>query len=480
MKKNKLLILLLILLAGANLTYSQMVSKAEAEQIASNWIQMVIDKYGHWGNGESAVLQPVQEFRNNNRMLGYYFQVLPSGYIVVSIRKELAPVKVYDDYFTLDPAEDKGMTELVKSSLLRIIDTIESRLGAIDAIDPSDLAAILEIDYRPNWDYVYGYIPGTIQKSISGTDNYEEGEVLLSSIWHQYPPYNNDCPDYDCTTTSNGRALVGCVATAGSQIMKYWSWPPEGLGTGWNDAYDWPNMPDNATTSSPAAVQAAVSELNNEVGIAVAMDYGCDASGAYTYDMINVYEQFYAYHTSCAYTQRPYYTATDWFEQIKAQINANRPIQYRIPGHSIVCDGWQYFGFVMLYHMNYGWADGATTWYVVDDLQGGDPNEEYMIVNIVPLAAMGPSLSGTYVAQSYPYRYFDLDASGSSATFNSAQLLQILPELTITGTGTSTYVKFYGSTGLHTRIFTDGNLTEGILIQNGGIRLKNNGSIKLQ
>ena len=321
-----------------------MVSKAEAEQIASNWIQMVIDKYGHWGNGESAVLQPMQEFKNNNRMLGYYFQVLPSGYIVVSIRKELAPVKVYDDYFTLDPAEDKGMTELVKSSLLRIIDTIESRLGAIDAIDPSDLAAILEIDYRPNWDYVYGYIPGTIQKSVSGTDNYEEGEVLLSSIWHQGPPYNNDCPDLNCTTTSNGRAVVGCVATAGAQIMKYWSWPPYGLVAGWNDTYDWPNMPDNATTSSPTAVQAAVAELNHEVGVAVGMEYGCDASGAYTYDMINVYELYYNYHSSCAQLTREYYTASDWFDFIKGQINANRPIHYRIPGHSIVCDGWGYGG----------------------------------------------------------------------------------------------------------------------------------------
>ena len=134
----------------------------------------------------------------------------------------------------------------------------------------------------------------------------------------------------------------------------------------------------------------------------------------------------------------------------------------------------------MIYHMNYGWANNATTWYVVDALQGGDIYEEYMLISIVPLVAMGANLSGTYAAQAFPYRYFDLDASGSSATFNSGQRLQILPELTIKGTGTSTYVKFYGTSSLNSRIFTDGNQAEGILINNGGIRLKSNGSIKLQ
>ena len=104
-------------------------------------------------------------------------------------------------------------------------------------------------------------------------------------------------------------------------------------------------MVDNATTSSPAAVQAAVAELNHEVGVAVGMDYGCDASGAYTYDMVGVYIAIY-YITipPVSYTNRQCYTASDWFDLIKWNINANRPIHYRIPGHSIVCDGWQEIG----------------------------------------------------------------------------------------------------------------------------------------
>jgi hypothetical protein len=238
-------------------------------------------------------------------------------------------------------------------------------------------------------------------------------------------------------------------------------------------------MPDNATTSSPSAQQAAVAELNSEIGIAVSMAYGCDGSSAYTYDMTSVYPIRYYYHSSITYTYRTSHTAPGWFDLIKWNINVNRPIQYRIPGHSIVCDGWDYFGTAMIYHMNYGWADGATAWYAVDALLGGNPAEEYMVIYIVPLTAIGASLSGTYTPLSLP-RYFDLDASGSSATFNSGQLLQILPELTVKGTGASTYVKFYGAAGLYTRIFADGDQTEGIAIKGGGIRLRSGGSFKLQ
>ena len=93
----------------------------------------------------------------------------------------------------------------------------------------------------------------------------------LTSHWHQDSPYNNDCPDLGCTTTSNGRSVVGCVATAGAQIMYYWAWPPYGEGSPYSDTYDWPNMRDSVTTSSPAAQQAAVAELSHEVGLAVGM-----------------------------------------------------------------------------------------------------------------------------------------------------------------------------------------------------------------
>ncbi|MBN1339103.1 MAG: C10 family peptidase [Bacteroidales bacterium] len=483
MRKFIYLPISLIVVVSFSAGRTQTTQPGDADIIAGKWIQMVIDKDGSWGGHEYAIPGPVEEFLHNGRLIGYYCNIEPVGYIVFSLRKELAPVKAWSYSGNINPLDEEGIASVIKTCMSRIIDTIESRFGNIDNVSPSDMDKMAEIDYRPVWDYIDSYTSGTIEKKKEVADNYQEGEVLLSSDWHQFDPYNNNCPYLGCTTTGNGRALVGCVATAGAQIMKYWSWPPYGVGSPYNDPYDWANMRDVVTTSSPAAQQAAVAELNAEVGQAVSMSYGCEGSGATTSDMVWVYVVNYAYHSSCTYTLRTAHTATGWFDLIKWNMNANRPIQYRIPGHSIVCDGWRETGnpVVKQYHMNYGWVGtGNDTWYTLDALQGGNPVEEYMVLYIVPLTAIGGNLSGTYTAQSFPYRYFDLDASGSSATFNSGQLLQILPGLTIRGYSSLNYVKFYGSSGLHTRIFTEGNLSEGILIQNGAVRLHNNGSIKLQ
>ncbi len=462
MRKIILIIAILIGMLMGNLIQGQSIDKDKASQVANNWIQMVIDKNGQWGDNENAVVQQIREFKSSDRLIGYFCPVNPKGFIVVSLRKELAPVKVYSDRFNLNPMEEKGMTDLIKTCMLRVIDTIESRLGNVDAINTSDMVSIIDVDYRQNWEYIEGYVSGMIPLDSPISDNYQEGDILLTSNWDQNPPYNNDCPYLGCTSPSNGRAVVGCVATAGAQIMRYWNWPPYGSGSPYSDPYDWPNMHDIATTSSSAAEQAAVAELCHEVGVAVSMNYGCSASGANTYDMVGVYENHYRYQTSCTHTYRSSYTALTWFDLIKGQLNVNRPMQYRIPGHSIVCDGWQEIGSPVTrqYHINYGWANSTTTWYTLDAIFGGDPDEEYIVLNIIPVYALGSSISGTYAAQSFPYRYFDQDATGSNATFNSGQLLQILPELTIAGTGSSTYVKFYGSTGLYTRIFTEGDLSD--------------------
>ena len=100
---------------------------------------------------------------------------------------------------------------------------------------------------------------------------------------------------------------------------------------------------------------------------------------------------------------------------MQTQFNQNRPVQYRIPGHSIVGDGWQILGDdLKMYHMNYGWVGtGNDVWYILDALPGGNPSEEYMLEDIVPVQSMDNWITGTYYVPTFPYRYFDKDALGS-------------------------------------------------------------------
>jgi hypothetical protein len=101
------------------------------------------------------------------------------------------------------------------------------------------------------------------------------------------------------------------------------------------------------------------------------------------------------------------------------------------------------------------------------------------LVGIVPANAVGATPSGAYPTWSYPYRYFDQDAAGADATFSSGQLLQCLPGIRIKGTGTSTWLHFLGNTTNNTRMFKNGDVSRGILIKDGEIRLKNGGVMTL-
>lgn len=490
MKNIKGFMLIFILSFAFQQVTAQYVHIGEASPIADQWIQMVIDKYGQWGGYESAFAGPIQELRQNDRLIGYYCHVKPKGYIIFSFRRELAPVKAYSDRKNINLSRNQGLAHLIKSRMLGIIHGIESRLGPVESVTTFELTAISRMDYRQSWDDIENYIPGTIQKRVYAEEtieaNYLEGDSLLDCRWHQKSPYNNLCPFMACTTTTNGCALVGCGATAAAQIMKYWDWPPFGEGGSmYSDTYDWINMHNVVDSTSHPAEQAAVSELNYEVGVANNTTYGCEESSAGLYATESALNNNFRYSNSSQVHKRSDFGPHAWFDLIKDQIDQNRPILYRIgtgttAGHFIVCDGWQEIGALMQYHMNYGYGASATTWYSLDDLWASEVDYEYMIENIIPYTALGPVFLGTYSTSSFPYRYFDQDASSFSAVFEFGQFLQTLPDITISANnGLSSNVSFSGNVGMPTKIYTDGDPSKGVVIREGTLKLTNGGSIKL-
>jgi hypothetical protein len=504
---KKLMLSILIVCLAVMGTWSpvraQMATMDEALTVARNWIRVIIQKKGDWGGYETAEVFEIQEFKRGERFVGYFCRVNPKGYIVVSLRRELAPVKAYSAVNDLDPESEEGMADLLKGSMERILNRINQVMRLEKAGGPERVTDILEIDYRDAWGELEGDVetPKGEPKSDEGSPderlesggmemNYQEGDVLLSSNWYQSDPFNQQVPappgGDDCTAA---HCAVGCVALAGAQIMRYWNWPPYGVGSPYNDTYDWPNMPYTLTGTSPAAQINAVAELCHEVGIAVNMDYcwgtGDSACGsaAYTSDMEGVYEDHYRYWAGCELKNRDDYTAVGWFDMMKNEFNYNCPVQYNIPGHSIVGDGWQEIGSTPIrqYHMNYGWFGVADdTWYTLDALLGGDPNEEFLLRYIIPYPYVASS--GTYIRESFPYRYFYRDLSlSSTTTFDGGQNLQFLPNVVLTYTGSSDSIRFEGSSSYYSRLFTRGDLSRGVRIDlnaNAVIEMSQNGSIK--
>jgi len=130
----------------------------------------------------------------------------------------------------------------------------------------------------------------------------------------------------------------------------------------------------------------------------------------------------------------------EWFDVIRDEIDAGRPMLYSIPsgtdyGHAIVCDGYSdWFG--ALYHMNFGWGDSYTGWYVLDDLPppGHNVDNEYLICGIEPRPvgwkdtySLASALNGTLrVSASDPDGVVSVDvyASNNSGTTWSVYPMQ--------------------------------------------------------
>ena len=486
--KNTILIALLVAVGLTMPTRAEKASIDEALTVASNWINLIIQKKGSWGDANTAYVEEIQEFKRGQRTLGYFCNVKPVGHIVLSLHKQLAPVKAYSATCDLGPESEVGIAGILKDCMERIHNRINEWATRMNASPDKVTADILEINYRGSWDGLNVDAMSFQQELDSEVEpmNYQSGQVLLTSSWHQGDPYNRTCPappsGDDCTAA---HCVVGCVATAGAQIMRYWNWPPYGEGIPYEDFYDWANMPDRATAASSAAEIDAVAELCREVGQAVGMDYcggdGCQ-SAAYTYDMEGVFENQYRYHTDCARQNRPDYTVANWFSLIQNELNANRPLQYRVLGHSIVCDGWQIVGATKQYHMNYGWDNARNTWYTLDALHqpsGGNKDDEFLLENIYPAQSLGTELTGPYPRESFYYRYFNMDAAGTSTTFDGGQYLQFLPDITVTCNSGS--IRFNGSASYITRLFSRGDRTKGARLYGGGtIKLNRFGTIRFE
>jgi len=221
------------------------------------------------------------------------------------------------------------------------------------------------------------------------------------------------------------------------------------------------------------------------VGIANGMDYcgdgGCQ-SGSPTDGMAGVYVNTFRYAQGCNHIHREDYTAVEWFQVIKDQLNLNRPVHYHVESHSILGDGWQEIGGVPLrqYHMNYGWADEFNAWYTLDSLHLGGIDHEYIVKNIVPVNHLGAVLVGNYQLEAFPYRYFDLDAVGEIATFEAGQYLQALPRTKVScAIGAGNNLRFLSSNSDRTRLFTRGDISKGARMQGGAIKIHPNGSLML-
>lgn len=453
------------------------ISGTEALTVAQNWITLITAKTGSWAGVPDARALEARELIRQGECIGYFCPVSPRGWIILPPYRCLAPVKAYSSNGDLDPAESGGLAALIMDSLARLHRILQKDTGLAGQPVPSFIESghrrLREILSRTPAAFKSGLTSGLL------TVDYQSSTLLLSSAWHQNDPYNQQTPAGNgCTHT-----LVGCVATAAAMIMHYWCWPPAGNGEdAYLDPYDWPNMPDRFDnwTLYPQAQYDAVAELCKETADAAGMTYGCSESSANTAGMEDVYPDNFFYHADKI--DRDDYTASEWFAKIKESLNQNQPIQYRVEGHSMACDGWREIGSSREYHINYGWGNNRTAWYTLDQLHypaGGELSDEFMIREIYPQSTVngsGCAISGTFnPGQTWTFRYFHKDTCGGPATFAAGQWLQFLPGARLASTTGTIRIDSTGA--LPTILFSRGDPAKGIRLYTGSIVIYQDGGL---
>jgi len=400
---GRALMILLALGVTASTASATLATESEASFVATNWVYETSARTGGWAGAERATVEGRREISTGDTVLGWYWEVEPSGYIIVPALKEMPPVKMYSEQHGFDIDEPEGPAVLIREVLRDRFRRFADAYGSLEAEQPVRGPVLFGVSHREEWDRL-SVSPSTFREELSLTrsSRFAEAGPLLTTAWHQGGPYNNLCPMGD-----GGRTVVGCVATAAAQILRYHGAPETGFGThsyfwggddscgggspgqtlfaDYTDSYDWANMPNSCSGGCTQDEKDALAELNYEVGVAFNMDYGHCGSGAYTSYAQTVFPTYFGYSSAIDRENRDAHTQTSWFSIIQEEVNLGRPMEYRITGHAIVCDGWRDTGALLQYHMNYGWADSHTAWYTIDDLHiSDDPMEEYVIRRIIP------------------------------------------------------------------------------------------------
>ena len=191
---------------------------------------------------------------------------------------------------------------------------------------------------------------------------------------------------YD-TTTYDSVSVVGCVATAMSQIMHYWRYPvqPEGRALTLDPAdrsrqlsvkldtvvYNYSLMPDILTNSSTTEQINQVAKLCYHAGLSVRMDYAPSGSGALSYDVISAFLNNFKYADGITMLFRNQTTLDNYMGTLRGELKASRVVYMGgasstnggrdAAGHAWVCEGYMNSD-EQIYHMNWGWGPYSKTW----------------------------------------------------------------------------------------------------------------------
>jgi len=308
----------------------------------------------------------------NQQGVIYFVHLNPAGFVIVSGDDAANPILGYSDSGRWGEAD-------FPPQLSYFISNWSEQIGQIRSMNLPQDTKIREL-----WQhYAQPKDQFQVQRDLRAVS------PLITSTWGQGSPYNALCPS---------NTPVGCVATAMSQIMRYWAYPTTGSGTHsyyhptygtqsadfGNTVYNWASMP-NSTSSS----NSAVATICRHTGVSVDMDYGPDGSGAYSFDVPAALTTYFKYKDTASWKQKSSYSEANWEALMRGELDNYRPVYYsgsstESGGHAFVMDGYSGTNY---FHINWGWYGYYNGYFYLSALNPGTDNftsSQQAVIGIQP------------------------------------------------------------------------------------------------
>jgi len=374
MRISRILVMMVAIIAiNIPLIHGKEVSSSDARMVARNYLRSV----------GCQNFQPGQlPTKIGNPCYAYLFNVMPSGFILISAEDAVPPVLAWSDHSSFP-------LTVMPAGLMEWLDQYRKETEWLRAHQiPADK------ETQKAW-----------QTCLSGCQDHPSApsvtiEPLITSLWGQDFPYNAACP-VDSTVSPDNYYHVpaGCGAVAMGMIMNYWRFPLTGNGSHCispapaaygpqcadflNTSYEWNGMTDETNEEA-----IPVSTLLYHTGIAVDMNYTPAASYSMIEDIPAAMVEYFRYDQTAQYIKKSDYTSAAWQNKIRQNLSGGRPVIYcgwgPEGGHIFICDGYQDDGH---YHFNWGWKGIYNGWFLLGNLNPGGQNytnEQSAVVDIRP------------------------------------------------------------------------------------------------
>ncbi|MCI5121194.1 MAG: hypothetical protein D3908_08405, partial [Candidatus Electrothrix sp. AUS4] len=386
MKRVIVAILLSLLLPIYSVT-AKPIKEEKAKRFAKNW---VLEKWNKKADEVNIKEKVTGEQYGTDETLYYVLSFPQKGWMIVSGDDVAYPVIAFSPtgiYSDQDrPIQFEEWMENVKKD-------ISSAIKAKHTPSPKSAAAWKRFGISPK-----SFVPDMTSSFAGPSFAATSVESLVSAEWGQGKYYNQKCPDD--SSGPDDHALVGCVAVAMGQIMKYHSYPSTGSGShsyhhptyGWLSAdfgdttYKWTSMPKSLSDDD-----SDVAKLLYHVGVSVNMDYGPDSSSAEPKDIAGALITFFNYSSSARLLWRKHYSTSEWTALLRTELDNKRPVLYGgygSGGHAFVCDGYSGSNY---FHFNWGWEGDYDGYFYLNDLTPGGSNYSYNQAAVIGITPPGES-----------------------------------------------------------------------------------------